>query len=319
MAWTRIFYVTDLHGSETCFRKFLNSAKVYGAPYLVSGGDITGKAIAPILKDGPASWHCRYMSSELKMSSQEELASTVKTIAGSGFYPLVIGPDEYEAMTKERAEALFYDLIRDRLRQWLALAAERLGPQGVKGFIMPGNDDFPLVDEVLNEAGAGPSGLENSDGKVVRFGDFEMVSVGYANITPWNCPRDVPEEELAGRIDQAVSQVQDFRRCIFNFHCPPLDSQLDSAPELDAQLRPKLLSGGEMKMVPVGSRAVREAIERYQPLLAFHGHIHESRGTAKIGKTVCINPGSEYQTGVLRGVLVSLGPKGQLDWALTAG
>lgn len=317
MAWTRMLYVTDLHGSETCFRKFLNSAKAYGVPYLISGGDVTGKAIIPIVREGASFWRCNYLSSELRMSSEQEVASTVKTIAGSGFYPLVMSRDEYETVTKERAETLFHELIQERLRQWLTLAAERLLPQGVKGFIMPGNDDLPLVDEVLNSAEPDSSGLENSDGKLVRVGDFEMVSIGYANITPWKCPRDITEEELAQRIDQAVSHVEDFRRCIFNFHCPPFDSQLDLAPDLDAELRPKLLSGGEMKMAPAGSTAVREAIEKYQPLLALHGHIHESRGASKIGKTVCINPGSEYQTGVLRGVMVSLGPRGQVEWALT--
>ena len=59
-------------------------------------------------------------------------------------------------------------------------------------------------------------------------------------------------------------------------------------------------------LTPVGSTAVRELIERIQPVLALHGHIHESRGVANIGKTVAINPGSSYTEGVLQGVIVTL-------------
>ena len=55
-------------------------------------------------------------------------------------------------------------------------------------------------------------------------------------------------------------------------------------------------------------RAVRQLIEEYQPLLALHGHIHESRGEARIGRTLCINSGSEYNSGRIHGVTVKLAP-----------
>jgi hypothetical protein len=58
-------------------------------------------------------------------------------------------------------------------------------------------------------------------------------------------------------------------------------------------------------MISVGSKAVRAAIEKYQPLVGLHGHIHESRSAQKIGRTTCINPGSEYGEGILRGCLVT--------------
>lgn len=314
MAWTKVFFATDLHGSDLCYRKFLNSAKAYGAPYLVCGGDITGKMIVPIVAEGQSLWRTSYLGSEIRLDSEAELENLVKGIKGSGFYPLVLGRDEYEAMTEDRATALFDQMMQERLREWNALAEERLPAAKVKGFIMPGNDDPPPVDEIL-----GGPWLENSEGRVVRVGDFEMVSIGSSNPTPWNCHRDVPEEELARRIEAVLRDVQDMKNCIFNFHCPPHDSQLDLAPELDSELRPKLQSGGEMRMVPVGSTAVRAAIEEHQPMLALVGHIHESRGAVKIGRTVCINPGSEYQAGALRGVLLSISHKGQVNWALTSG
>jgi len=68
-----------------------------------------------------------------------------------------------------------------------------------------------------------------------------------------------------------------------------------------------------------GSKSVRRAIEKYQPLLGLHGHIHESQSVAKIGKTTCINPGSEYGEGVLRGCIVILGDGKIEGYQMTRG
>ena len=59
-------------------------------------------------------------------------------------------------------------------------------------------------------------------------------------------------------------------------------------------------------MMPVGSRAVREFIEQHQPIVSLHGHIHESRGAVRIGRTVAINPGSTYGEGVLDGAIIDI-------------
>jgi len=59
-------------------------------------------------------------------------------------------------------------------------------------------------------------------------------------------------------------------------------------------------------MEPVGSTAVRELIEEYQPPLSLHGHIHESRGKTRIGETIAINPGSVYSEGSLQGAVIDL-------------
>jgi uncharacterized protein len=77
---------------------------------------------------------------------------------------------------------------------------------------------------------------------------------------------------------------------------------------------------GEPKMIPVGSTAVRDAILKYQPMLALHGHIHESSGIRKLGTTTLVNPGSEYAEGILRGALIDLDPeKGLIDVKLVTG
>jgi Icc-related predicted phosphoesterase len=66
------------------------------------------------------------------------------------------------------------------------------------------------------------------------------------------------------------------------------------------------VAGGDVATGPVGSKAVRAAIERYQPLVSLHRHVHESRAASKLERTVCINPGSEYGDGNLRACLVNL-------------
>ncbi|MEA2611789.1 MAG: uncharacterized protein QOG32_1515, partial [Chloroflexota bacterium] len=131
-------------------------------------------------------------------------------------------------------------------------------------------------------------------------------STGYANTTPWNTYRELPEPELRERIDGLVAKVDDTRRAIFNFHAPPYGSNLDNAPKLDADMR--YVSGGQA-LIPVGSKAVRESILAYGPPLSLHGHIHEGKGAVKLGPTLAVNPGSAYEDGVLQAAIVDLDEK----------
>jgi Icc-related predicted phosphoesterase len=114
---------------------------------------------------------------------------------------------------------------------------------------------------------------------------------------------------LYERLDALAKQVRDPRRSVFMIHVPPYDSGLDTAPILDENLRPTI-SAGDVLRGPVGSTAVRRIIETYQPVVSVHGHIHEAGGERRIGDTLCINPGSEANHGILRGYLVDIGPKG---------
>jgi Icc-related predicted phosphoesterase len=222
--------------------------------------------------------------------------------------------EELAGFDQEQADEAFRRQMRQVLEGWMELAAERLLGSGIPMTIMPGNDDVYEIDEVLNASGY----CQNTDGKVVRLGPFELLSLGHANETPWQCPRDLSEEELAAKIEALAAQVEDMGRSIWNIHVPPYDSGLDTAPELDSNFKP-VTHGGQMHEIPVGSHAVRGAIERHQPLLSLHGHIHESRSVAKIGRTTCINPGSEYQSGLLRGVYIAINEKGEVKHAFTAG
>jgi uncharacterized protein len=313
---TRVFFVSDLHGSEVCFRKFLNAAKAYRADVLIAGGDVTGKMIVPLVDGADGTVHASYLGSELELRSDDDVAALTKTIRNAGYYPVRMTRDEMTGMDASSVEGLFARMMGDVLRSWVDLAEERLAGSGVRCFMMPGNDDPYAIDEVLD----GARYVVNADGKVVDIGPLQMISSGLANMTPWVCPRDVEEDALAASIEGLVSRLRDPSRSIFNLHSPPYDSTLDAAPELDANLTPKLSAGGEMKMAAVGSTAVRNAIERYRPVLGLHGHIHESRGAVKIGRTLCVNPGSDYGQGILRGAVIVLSGKGDVkDWALTAG
>jgi Icc-related predicted phosphoesterase len=132
-----------------------------------------------------------------------------------------------------------------------------------------------------------------------------MISLDYVNPTPWDTPREDSEKGLGKRIDKLVAKLGDPGEAIFNLHAPPYGTMLDLAPELDGNKKPVTVAG-QVNFVHVGSKAVREAIEKYQPLIGLHGHIHESAGHDKIGDTTVVNPGSEYGEGILRGYIVEI-------------
>jgi uncharacterized protein len=312
----RVFFITDLHGSEVCFRKFLNAAKAYKADVIISGGDMTGKMVVPLVQSPDGTYYVEYMGSKLVLKSEEEATTFEKNVRNTGFYPVRMSQADLAGMDGAGVEKIFAREMRKIAESWIQLAEERLKGSGIQVFMMPGNDDQFDIDEMLEKSNY----VINADGKVVDVGPLQMVSTGWANVTPWHCPRDVSEEELEERIEAMCVKLRDPKKAIFNLHCPPYDSTLDTAPLLDENLTPAMQVGGDLKMVPVGSKAVRRIIEKYQPAVGLHGHIHESRGTVKIGRTLCVNPGSEYQQGILRGAIVVISDKGEVkDWALTAG
>jgi uncharacterized protein len=300
---TRLFYCTDLHGSEICFRKFLSAGKVYDADVVLMGGDCTGKMVIPIIHDGNGKYRCSWSSGDVEINDDDEALAELETqIKNNGLYPVRMGSEEREALASDpdRLAELFNRVMVDTLTEWLALAEERLGDSGLKVIVTPGNDDEFAIDEVIEASDF----VEAAEGRVTRVGDrHEMLSIGWSNETPWETPRECPEEELGGKIAALADQIEDMENAIFNIHVPPYGTGLDDAPELQDPTTVKR-GGGIMK--PVGSTAVRDAILEYQPLLSLHGHIHESRGTQTMGRTLAINPGSSYNDWSLQGVIVDL-------------
>jgi Icc-related predicted phosphoesterase len=299
----KVFYATDVHGSEVCWTKFLNAGPFYGADVLILGGDMTGKALVPIVRTG-GTYRTTLLDRQYTMETEEEVRAVEKRIADRGYYPVRVSAEEYAAMQAdpELVDRKFREAIVSTVERWMDMAERKLANRDVPCFVCPGNDDIFEVDRVIARSRV----VQLGEGRTVDLGGVSMVSMGWTNPTPWKTYREAPEEKLRERIDRMVAGARDLRRTIFNFHAPPYGSNLDEAPALDGDLR--YVAGGRA-LRPVGSRAVREAILEYQPLLSLHGHIHESKGGVRLGKTLAVNPGSAYEEGVLQAALIELDPK----------
>ena len=299
----KLFFATDVHGSEQCFRKFLNAGAAYGPDVMVLGGDVAGKAVQAVVRVGDGRYRFTFRGREHDLPDGDELRHVERLISDNGYYPWRSAPGELEGRVADgTVDALLLELMRERLEAWMALADERLRPQDLPAFWMLGNDDPPELEPLLESA---PWGT-HADDRVCDLGDgHALVSLGYANTTPWNTQRELPEEELGARLDALFARVEEPRRAVLNAHVPPYMSGLDEAPVLDEGLRVQT-AAGQVKMGAVGSTAVRDAIERHRPMASLHGHVHESAGFRRIGKTLAVNPGSDYGTGALNGALLVL-------------
>jgi uncharacterized protein len=311
----RVFFTTDIHGSDRCFRKFLAAAEVYKADVLLLGGDVVGKAMTPVQSLGGGQYRYKLFGEE-RTVSEDDLPVAKAEINFNGFYPAVLSPDTLAAVNAEESTrwSMFLDLIAEQMRNWDSLAAERLAPN-VRCILTPGNDDPPIVDQVFSSS----ERVEFTEGKTVELGPIWLASLGNTNHTPWHTEREFEESDLAEQIRVMVEPFADGRPLVFNFHCPPHDSGLDTVPLLDEDLRPVVRNNAVVE-VPVGSTAVRDAIIRYEPVAGLHGHIHEAQGTRIIAKTRCFNPGSDYSAGVLKGLIIDFADDGSVSGHLfTAG
>jgi Icc-related predicted phosphoesterase len=281
--------------------KFINAGKFYKADVIILGGDMTGKAIVPIVRHDcscEATFGGKTWTLPLEKAGELEEAITER-----GYYPYFTTSEEIEKLKSDTAivDKLFLNLMIDRVMRWMKIADERLKNTNIKCFVCPGNDDKQEIDQIIEESRF----VKNAEGKVIEIDNcHEMISLGWTNPTPWNTYKECSEEELYQKIEKLTSQVQNIDNCIFNLHAPPYGSGIDSAPEID-----KTLKQMTRTFVPVGSTAVMNAVQKFQPLLGLHGHVHEGRGFIKIGRTLCINPGSTYEQGVLLGVLINIDEK----------
>jgi Icc-related predicted phosphoesterase len=310
------FYASDIHGSEMLWRKFINAASFYGAETLIMGGDVAGKAVVPIVQRNTCFYAPGFAAE--RAFTKDELPVLERRIRDLGQYPYRMTEDELAVIKDDQSaiDKLFLKIMSETLERWVNLAEERLRDKKVRLYVMLGNDDEPALRKVLARS---PIVVDPED-RVVELGEgFQMLSCGFANPTPWNSPREMPEEELLRHLEHLVAQLQEPASSVFNLHVPPIRTAIDIAPVVDEHLSP-VIQGGTILMGSAGSQAVRTVIEKYQPLLALHGHIHESRGTVKIGKTICINPGSAYGEGILHGALFELDKKkGLKRYQLTSG
>ncbi|HEY6427569.1 MAG TPA: hypothetical protein VIX84_10070 [Acidimicrobiales bacterium] len=311
-----LYYASDIHGSDVCWRKFLNAARFYDADILVMGGDVSGKAVVPIVSC-PGGHLARQLTGE-KVLTAAELDQTDASIRDMGFYPYYTTDEDLDQTWDDPAAVhrVFIDLMRESLARWMTWAEEKLAGTGVQLYVMTGNDDPPELRELLAES----SIITDPEDQLIDLGEgMTMISCGWSNRTPWNSPREMDEDDLDRHIEKLAAEVPSAERAVFNLHVPPIRTAIDKAPVLNDSLKP-VVKGGAVLMESVGSEAVRAVIERHQPMLSLHGHIHESRGAVKIGRTLCINPGSEYADGTLMGALIELNArKGIKSYQLPSG
>jgi Icc-related predicted phosphoesterase len=298
-----LYYASDVHGSELCWRKFLGAGRFYGVDALIMGGDLVGKAIVPIEVADDGSFSTVFIGETRTGTTPEQLGELEEAIRFNGMYPWRASAAEIRRIRADDAarSKLFEDTVVEQISSWIALADERMAGYGIDVYVMPGNDDPWVVDAVL-EAG---THVQACDGRIVRVGDHELLSCGYANRTPWATARELDEDDLYRRLRALADQLEQPETAIFNLHVPPYDTGLDTANEVNADLTLRYVSG-QPHPIPVGSCAVLQVIEEVQPALSLHGHIHESRGEARIGRTLAINTGSEYNSGHIHGAVVSL-------------
>lgn len=308
----RLYFATDLHGSEVCFRKFCEAADFYNCDALVMGGDVTGKLLVPITVEGQSASFD--LGGERRTVDVSALPSEQKRIANMGYYPVIGDADAMSELAdgSDYERRLLQEAL-DRIRQWVAYAERRLGPKSIKIYFAPGNDDDPVVDEAFS----GSSVFVNCETAVVDVGGLEMASSGWSNRTPWSTPRECDEGALEERLRSIVAGVKDPTRAIFNFHVPPHGTSLDVCPEIDEDFRVVTVMGNPVQ-IHAGSTAVRSVIEEFQPMVSLHGHIHESRAAVQLGRTWAVNPGSEYGEGVLLGAII-LVKKQKVKYTFTAG
>jgi Icc-related predicted phosphoesterase len=299
----KVFFATDIHGSEICWRKFLNAAAFYKVDMVILGGDVTGKVMVPIVDQG-GRWKVTVRGQEYTLETQQELEDIQRQIRNTGSYPAIVSPDELQVMSKEEGavDRRFTVEMTQSLDRWLDMADGKLRGGEIPCILNGGNDDIWEIDDIIEQSPC----VSFGEGKLLDLDGFSLISMGWTNPTPWDTFREAPEPQLAAKIEAVAGQIPDMGRAIFNFHAPPYGTGLDEAPALDENLRP--MHGGAV-MKPVGSTAVRDAILKHQPMLSVHGHIHESRGVKKMGRTLAINPGSVYGDGVLQGAVLDLNAK----------
>ena len=305
--YLRCYMCSDLHAANRTYRKLLNAIKmnVYEAQVVLIAGDLTGKAIVPIIKQSNGRYTASFLDQHYLIDTEAELEKLKNSISDIGYYPYVTDQEEVDALRTDTAKMseLFRQKMIERVGEWVAMAEERIGKSGIQFYMMPGNDDDRGVDEMI----ARSSYVVNPVGNTIHLNEYhEMISFDYANPTPWHTPREWSEEEYYERVKASASTLKNVQNALFMIHVPPFDTGIDTAPELDKTMRPKVTMGDVLR-VPVGSTGVRKAIQELQPLVTVHGHVHEAGGQSKLGRTTCFNAGSEANQGILRGFVFDLG------------
>lgn len=300
----RIFFAADAHGSTEVWKKWLNAAVTHNPDVLMLCGDLTAKSLVPIIKKG-SKHTCHYFDKKWELRTEKEIADMERRLAAVGVLSLRCTPEEVSELqaSEEKVIKTIHDAIMARMEEWLELLLKQVDTRKVMTVAMPGNDDSLDIDGLIKSYES--RGVIYPLGHIVDIKGHELISLAHVTPTPWDTPREMTEEQFEKEIDRLMLQVKNPRQAIFNSHIPPYGTSLDMAPELSKDLRIQS-DLSHVIMSHVGSKAVRAALEKYQPLLGLHGHIHESDGLERLGDTLIINPGSEYEKGILRAYIIDV-------------
>jgi Icc-related predicted phosphoesterase len=294
----RLLFLTDVHGSSAVLKKAVGLANKHRPDALLVGADLLGKGIVEVVDYGDGTYSCPWAYQSYGRFSKEAIAEIENAAAESGMYVLV-GTEKELYKIKNDSELMWSAIVdagTRRLSEWAKYLHDEAADK-MTVIWTPGNDDPQRIDKAMVS-------LEKKYGivyplrKAVRVGDYEIVSLDYCLPTPWNTPRELPEEKLGTMISMEIGRLADTSMGILNFHQPPYNTKTDV-------LDKGFLMGGETH---IGSRALRAAIEKTRPPipLVVCGHIHESDGIDMLGSTTVVNPGSGYQGGVLRAAIINL-------------
>jgi Icc-related predicted phosphoesterase len=302
---SKLFFSVDVHGADSVWRKWLKVPEIYDVDAMLLCGDLTGKSLVPIIDQGNGKFRAFYFGRNWELEAGSSVEEMEKRIRDAGAYTLRCDQEMVRSLQDDpaRVEKLMMNMILDRISRWMEMLLDTVDRSKVDAIVMPGNDDDTEVDQVIKSFA--DRGIRWCLDGVIEVLGASMISLDYVNPTPWDTPREDSEKGLRKRIDRLAGRLEDPSAAIFNLHAPPHGTMLDLAPELDASRKPVTVAG-QVNFVHVGSKAVSKAIEDYQPMIGLHGHIHESSGDDRIGRTVVVNPGSEYGEGILRGYIVDI-------------
>src|SRR5246127_2188851 len=213
----KMFFATDIHGSEICWKKFLNAAAFYKADLVVLGGDVTGKVMVPIVAHH-GYWEVTVRGERLRLGSREELLKVEQQLRDRGSYPAIVTREELDQLSSQEAiDERFNAEMTRSLDRWLDMADGKLHGGDIPCILNGGNDDIFEMDPILE---ASPC-VTFAEGKVLDLDGWSRVSMGGPSPPPWNPHREAPEQERAAKIAPLAGQVPAVRRPIFNFHAPP--------------------------------------------------------------------------------------------------
>ena len=299
----RILFISDIHSSLSIWEKALDYCANHNVELLILSGDHDGKLFIPIVSTSEGCY-AKLHEQSYSFNDINEVKQFRYDKSLYGIYSKEMEITEVEKLRNDSAylENVFHDVILEHMTMLMNLLTSKILPPNLKIIVSLGNDDPYYLDDLINKYQTDQIliGINNC----FYIDEYCVVNFEYTQPTPWETPRELSENIIEKKIDTLL-MLNRSEYYLFNFHCPPYNTLIDCAPKIDKNFKP-VIRGGELVNSHVGSKAIRRIIEKYQPICSLHGHVHESPGKFNINKTICFNPGSEYERGILRGYIIEI-------------